>query len=203
MRVRAGEDCVDYIQQVLHPGAFESGLTPRRFEDYEFRMFNNLDSMRKRIVELEDSHGLARLLAGYAWDWKSKSDRNAFDIEIDGCRLRWNSTATDWINAPGSINEVGSIHTVQGYDLNFAGVIIGPELRYDPVGRRLFIDRAAYRDKKGKENNPLLGKVYTDDDLLRYVVNIYGVLLTRGMLGTLVYVCDADLRAHLGQLIRT
>jgi hypothetical protein len=57
--------------------------------------------------------------------------------------------------------------------------------------------RENYFDKKGKENNPRLGITYTDDDLLDYVVNIYRVLMTRGIRGTYVYVCDEDLRNHL------
>jgi DUF2075 family protein len=86
---------------------------------------------------------------------------------------------------------------VQGYDLNYAGVIIGPDLRYDAASGRIVASRDDYRDKKGKENNPTLGIVYTDDDLLRYIVNVYAVLLTRGIRGTYVYVVDRDLREHL------
>jgi DUF2075 family protein len=61
--------------------------------------------------------------------------------------------------------------------------------------------RENYHDKKGKENNPRLGIVYSDDDLLEYVSNIYRVLLTRGIRGTYVYACDPGLRAHLKALI--
>ena len=197
MRVRAGEDYVGYVNDVLRPGAAAVPVEPRRFAEYDLRFFDDLAQMREAIVTLDDEVGLARLVAGYAWPWRSKSDPSAFDIELDGVGLRWNSTDKDWINAPGSINEVGSIHTVQGYDLNYAGVVIGPELRFDPRTGRLHVDRAAYQDRKGKENNPRLGLVYTDDDLLEYIVNIYGVLLTRGMRGTFVYVCDPDLRRYL------
>lgn len=116
-------------------------------------------------------------------------------------QLRWNSTQRDWIASARSIDEVGSIHTVQGYDLNYAGVIIGPDLRYDSVAGKLIVDRGSYFDKKGKENNPVAGKVYTDDDLLRFITNIYAVLLTRGMRGTYVYVCDPALRAYLKKFI--
>ncbi|PFV12832.1 AAA family ATPase, partial [Bacillus cereus] len=83
--------------------------------------------MRRQILSRNGEHGLARLLAGYAWKWRSRKDRSAFDIEIGDVHLRWNSTDKDWINRPTSVNEVGSIHTVQGYDLNYAGVIIGPD----------------------------------------------------------------------------
>ena len=62
---------------------------------------------------------------------------------------------------------------------------------------RLIVDRSSYFDKKGMENNPKLGIVYTDDDLLRFITNIYAVLLTRGIRGTYVYVCDPELRKYL------
>ena len=154
-----------------------------------------MSPIRAAVPNLE--HGLARLIAGYAWDWKSRRDPSAFDIEIDGLQLRWNSQAKDWINSARSIDEVGSIHTVQGYDLNYAGVIIGNELRYDPDARRLYIDRDSYRDAKGKENNKQRELTYSDDDLLEFIRNIYGVLLTRGIRGTYVYVCDPNLRAYV------
>ncbi|MGA2013984.1 MAG: DNA/RNA helicase domain-containing protein [Solirubrobacteraceae bacterium] len=96
-----------------------------------------------------------------------------------------------------SADEVGSIHTIQGYDLNFAGVIIGDDLRFDPVAERLSFDRGSYYDTKGKENNPRMGRTYDDDDLFRFVTNIYAVLLTRGIRGTYVYATDPALRAYL------
>ena len=202
MRVRAGEDYVEYIRRALRPVAGAPTLEPRSFAEYDLRLFDDVSKMRAEIIAMDRAHGLARLVAGYAWEWKSKKDPSAYDIELDGCRFRWNTAIRDWINSPGSLDEVGSIHTVQGYDLNYAGVIIGPDLRWDPEHSRPFIDRSSYRDTKGKENNPTLGKTYSDDDLLRFIVNIYGVLLTRGMLGTFVYVCDPALRQHLSHYIR-
>ncbi len=103
----------------------------------------------------------------------------------------------DWVNTANSVNEVGSIHTIQGYDLNYAGVIIGKDLRYDVATGRVVFDRRNYHDPRGTTNNRLLGITYTDDDILQFVRNIYAVLLTRGVLGTYVYVCDAALREHL------
>jgi DUF2075 family protein len=199
MRVRAGADYVQFVRDLLRG---ESGATERpNFGDYDLRFFDNLAAMQGAIIDRNTEHGLARLIAGYAWEWKSNRDKEAFDIELDDVRLRWNSQAKDWINSPGSIHEVGSIHTVQGYDLNYAGVIIGNDLRYDPHSRRLFIDRGSYRDAKGKENNKQRGIVYSDDDLLEFIRNIYGVLLTRGMRGTYVYVCDPALRAYIATAI--
>jgi DUF2075 family protein len=193
MRVRGGNDYVEYVRAVLSPAPPK----PTSFGDYDLRFFDDIRIMADEISVRESESQLARLVAGYAWEWKSRNDATAFDIEIDGSEFRWNQTQKDWINSAGSINEVGSIHTVQGYDLNYAGVIIGPDLRFDPVEKRLYIHRASYFDKKGKENNPKLGITYSDDDLLRYITNIYAVLMTRGILGTYVYVCDRPLREHL------
>lgn len=194
MRISADKDYVGYVRQVF------SGAPPAlrdHFGDYDLRFFTDLGEMRRAILAREQEHGLSRLVAGYAWPWRSKKDKELFDIELDGERLRWNSTQRDWINFPGSIHEVGSIHTVQGYDLNYAGVIVGPDLRYDSAERRIYFDRSEYHDKKGRENNPKLGITYSDEDLLRYVQNIYTVLLTRGILGTYIYVVDPQLRAYL------
>jgi DUF2075 family protein len=197
MRVRADADYVGYVRGILSNGDPEAPPSPRHFGDYEFRIFDDVGKMQDEIERRDAEFGLARLVAGYAWKWQTKDDPSVFDIELDGRQLRWNKTQTDWIASAGSLAEVGSIHTVQGYDLNYAGVIIGPDLRYDPAAGRIYVDRASYADGKGKENNRTLGKIYTDDDLLRFITNIYAVLLTRGIRGTFVYVCDPALRAHL------
>ncbi|WP_082105151.1 DUF2075 domain-containing protein [Demequina subtropica] len=197
MRVRAGDDYIGYVRAVLSDYAPE---TPQQFHGYDLRFFEDLGSMRDEIVAKNREHGLARLAAGYAWPWNSKGGKpgdGVFDMEIDGIRLCWNREATDWINSRTSVEEVGSIHTVQGYDLNYVGVIIGRDIYFDDHSQRIRFDRANYFDKKGRANNNLLGLAYSDDDILRMVKNIYSVLLTRGMLGTYVYVCDAGLREHL------
>ncbi|GAB2972260.1 DNA/RNA helicase domain-containing protein [Frigoribacterium salinisoli] len=196
MRMRAGEDFVGYVRSFLR------GEQPARqsFSDYDFRLFDDLGEMHDAIRAKDEEFGLARLVAGYAWEWRSKKDRNAIDIEIDGRHLRWNSSQKDWITSTGAVDEVGSIHTVQGFDLNYVGVVIGPDLRWDAQAGRMVFDRAHYFDKKGMENNPRLGITYTDDDLLRFVRNIYAVLLTRGIRGAYVYVCDPALRERLRPL---
>jgi DUF2075 family protein len=204
MRVRAGSDYVGHIRRML--GAAASSNAPAvtevpDFGDYDFRMFDDVSEMRAEIVRRDHEVGLSRLVAGYAWEWKTKGNKPGHDIEIGELRMRWNSTQTDWIASPGSLDEVGSIHTVQGYDLNYAGVIIGPDLRFDTTTGRIVVDRASYFDKKGKEANKALGRIYSDDDLLWYIQNVYAVLLTRGIRGTYVYVHDPALRDHLNQFV--
>ncbi|MEZ0578134.1 DNA/RNA helicase domain-containing protein [Nocardioides sp. MH1] len=197
MRVRAGDDYVQYVRGIL-----AGTITERRhFDGYDLRFFDHPAKMRQEIIQRNSEHGLARLLAGFAWPWKSKRDPSAIDIQLGDLALRWNSTEVDWVNTPTSVEEVGSIHTIQGYDLNYAGVIIGNDLRYDPARGAIYFDRQSYHDPRGTTNNRMLGITYSDDDILQYVRNIYAVLLTRGMLGTYVYVTDGPLRTHLRQFL--
>jgi DUF2075 family protein/predicted GIY-YIG superfamily endonuclease len=196
MRVAGGNDYIDFVRRLLSLEPIES----MNFGDYDFRIFDDFSEMRDAIMAKDADFGLSRIVAGYAWPWASRNDKTATDIEIDGIQMQWNQTPVDWINSPNSVNEVGSIHTVQGYDLNYAGVIIGPDLSYDEGTGKLVFKRESYFDTKGKENNPRLGISYTDDDLLEFVKNIFRVLLTRGIKGTYVYVCDPNLGVRLRAL---
>lgn len=198
MRVRAGEDYVGYIRGVLS----DAPPAPRSFADYDLRFFDDVAQMRQAILDRDREFGLGRLVAGFAWPWISRKDKAAYDIEIDGVRMRWNVTDVDWVNSPTSANEVGVIHTIQGYDLNYAGVIIGPDLRYDAARGALWFDRRNYFDPTAANNMPRRGISFTDEDILGLVENIYAVLLTRGMLGTYVYVCDTALRERLRPYFR-
>lgn len=197
MRISTDRDYVGYVRRAL---TGTPDLAAQTFPGYDLRFFDDVGAMRQEVLRRNDEEGLARLVAGYAWPWNSRKAPELADIVLDGTKLRWNSVQRDWINSPGSELEVGSIHTVQGYDLNYAGVIIGPDLRYDPASGATYFDRSAYHDKKGRENNPRRGITYSDTDLLQYVRNIYTVLLTRGMRGTFVYVVDPDLREYLRRL---
>jgi hypothetical protein len=190
MRVMGGNDYLAFVKDVFS----ETGSRAKDFKGYDLRFFESFSDMRSEILRLDSEHGLSRLLAGFAWEYKTKTKPELFDIELEGIKMRWNQTVTDWVSSPTSPQEVGSIHTIQGYDLNYAGVIIGNDIGYDPVLKKVFLRRDNYFDKKGKENNRVLGIEYSDDDVLHFVLNIYKVLLTRGIKGTFVYVCNPRLR---------
>ncbi|MDF2047344.1 DUF2075 domain-containing protein [Microbacterium sp. Kw_RZR3] len=195
MRVRADADYIGFVRAMLR-GDVQPGTRPD-FGEYDLRFFTSVVEMQDAIREREREAGLARLVAGYAWDWKTRGNKPGYDFEIEGTQFTWNRTDKDWINSPGSTREVGSIHTVQGYDLNYAGVIVADDLRYDAKNDRVTVSREAYRDRKGKENLRTLKRNTTDEDLLELIQNIYGVLLTRGVLGTYIYVCDPALREYI------
>jgi DUF2075 family protein len=195
MRVEGGNDYVEFVGSLFS----EKPVKSKGFGKYDLQFFERFEDMVIAINDREKEIGLSRLVAGYAWDWVSKKDKTKHDIEIEGFKLFWNRASVDWINSKTSAEEVGGIHTVQGYDLNYAGVIIGADLRFDPENQKIIFDRNSYFDTKGKENNDVLGLKYSDEDILQFVVNIYRVLMTRGIRGTYVYVVDPALREYLGR----
>lgn len=187
MRIAAGDDYLKFVGELL------SGKTvsEQKFSNYEFKMYDDLRKMIADIKEKNTKHGLARIVAGYAWSWNFKKDKNSeYDIEIDGLKLVWNRTNVDWINSKNSINEIGCIHTVQGYDLNYVGVIVGPELSFDEDTNTIVVDEKKYKDINGKRS------ISDPAELQQYIINIYKTLLTRGIKGTFIYVADDKLRSH-------
>jgi len=195
MRVEGGNDYVEFVGSLFS----EKPMKSKGFGQYDLQFFEHFEDMVIAISNREKEVGLSRLVAGYAWDWVSKRDKTRHDIEIEGFKLFWNRASVDWINSKTSAEEVGGIHTVQGYDLNYAGVIIGADLKFDSESQKIVFDRNSYFDTKGKENNDVLGLRYSDEDIRQFVVNIYRVLMTRGIKGTYVYVVDPALRNHLSK----
>jgi DUF2075 family protein len=143
----------------------------------------------------------ARVVAGYCWPWKSKTDPTAFDIVIGDYAKRWNLTEDGslWIVAPESVNEVGCIHTCQGLEVEYVGVIIGPDLGFSQ-GRLKTVPEARDRhDKsiKGYKKALAVDPEGAREKADRIIKNTYRTLMTRGMKGCYVYATDPQLRAHL------
>lgn len=195
LRVKGGTDYINYVNRLLNTRMtdeepiFES-------EEYELELFESLQPLLDRLAEKEEAYGLSRLVAGFSWEWKSKKS-SAVDIEIENIQLRWNSDNIDWINSENALNEVGCIHTTQGYDLNYTGIIFGKEISYDPIKDEIFIIPENYHDIKGKAG-------IKDYSVLKaYIINIYKTLMYRGIKGTYVYVCDDYLRTYFKKHLKT
>ncbi|MCD4756467.1 DUF2075 domain-containing protein [bacterium] len=192
MRIEGGEDYLEYVHNLFN----HSIQTKIKFYNYDFKIFNNIHEMVDLIHQKEKEVGLARVVSGYAWEWVTKNDDSLdYDIKIDGLKLKWNSVTQDWVNSKNSVNEVGCIHTIQGYDLNYTGVIIGPEFIYDWDSEEFKVDKKQYKDKTGKRG------IENEEELLLYIKNIYKTLMTRGIKGTYLYIANIGLRKYLGQYI--
>jgi hypothetical protein len=135
-------------------------------------------------------------VAGYSWKWQSKNDMSLFDIIIGDVKLRWNSQNKDWINSKNALEEVGCIHTTQGYDLNYVGVIFGNEITYNKETNQIDVISANYHDKNGKMS------IKDSNQLKNYIINIYKTIMLRGIKGTYMYVCDDNLRDYLSNMIK-
>ena len=188
-RCKAGDEYIRYIRDVLStnpPTGFQS------FQEYDLLLFENFGEMVQNIRQRENEYSLCRLVAGYAWEWKSKKNPEQTDIVIDGIGFKWNSTDKNWVNSPNAANEIGCIHTVQGYDLNYCGVIFGKEIDYDLKAQKFIINKSEYKDSLGRQG------ILDQEDLLRdFILNIYSTLLTRGIIGTYVYACNDEMREYL------
>ena len=172
------------------------------FSGYDFRIFTNFKEMHEALTRREEEYGLSRMVAGYAWPWISKGDKSdsaPYDFELDGVSMRWNRTVESWVHSPTAFQEVGSIHTIQGYDLNYAGVIIGADVELDESGKYR-ANKNNYHDKRGKANNRVANEKTTPERLRRYVANIYKVLLTRGIRGTYIYAEPSGLAERFHQV---
>lgn len=192
-RVRAGQPYVEFIDNLLNVRLGPDDIF--RSRNYEFKVFDSIKDMVDTIGQKNTQFGLARLIAGYAWPWISKKDPDSCDIQIEQVKLFWNRTNSDWINSPGSEQEVGCIHTTQGYDLNYAGIIFGNEIRYDKNTGNIFIEKSNYFDRNGKQ------AIEDDAELKQYIINIYKTIMLRGIKGTFVYACNESLREYLKQHI--
>ncbi len=181
-RVKGGEKYIAFINAIFDG---QENLDAY-FNEFDFQIYDDISQMVADIKNKDIKFSLCRIVAGFAWPWISRGNPNVFDIDIEGFKLRWNSTTTNWVNSRNAINEVGCIHTIQGYDLNYVGVIVGPELAYDPKLNRLVINRDKYEDKNGWRG------IADPKELERYIINIYKTLMTRGIKGCYVYFVDKE-----------
>lgn len=176
--------------------------------DYDFRVFDSPASLRDAIFAANDESGNSRLVAGYCWPWKSKKDPGAMDIVIPefDFAMRWNLTSDGslWLVVPDSINEVGCIHTCQGLDLNYVGVIFGEDFVIRDgvvtidVGKRAAADRSVRGWKRLAKLDPELARQKAD----MIVKNTYRTLMTRGLKGCFVYCVDPDTNAYFRSFAR-
>lgn len=192
-RVKGGNEYVKLVHQLFDKTIENNYKVNIGF--YDFKLFEDLNEMVSQIKLRNQQKGLSRMVAGFAWEWISKNDKSKFDIVIENAFLQWNSTDKDWVNSKNAINEVGCIHTTQGYDLNYTGVIIGPELDYNFENQEFVVYKDRYKDKNGKNS------IKDSKVLLDYIINIYKTILLRGIEGTYIYVCNPNLRQYFSQLI--
>jgi DUF2075 family protein len=161
--------------------------------EYDIRIIASPSELRDVIFELNQSNNRSRLLAGYCWQWTSKKDPSKFDIIFpdEDFAMKWNldSDGSSWIISPNSVNEIGCIHTCQGLEGDYFGVIIGPDLTVENDELLARPEKRAKHDKslQGYQRALKNGEPGAREKADRLIRNTYRTLMTRGMKGTFVY----------------
>lgn len=200
MRVNGGNNYIQFVDDLLHVKRSENSKYQE--EKYELLIFDSFIDLHSELVKREHQFGLCRMIAGYAWQWLSnpkldpKPVSNVTDIDLDGLKFKWNSTDKDWINSENAFEEVGCIHTTQGYDLNYTAVIFGKEINYNKEKNVIEIDPKKYFDINGKKG------ISDPEQLKSYIINIYKTIMYRGIKGTFVYAYNKELRDYFKQHIQ-
>lgn len=174
--------------------------------EFDFRVLDSPDELNSLIRSRNAEANRSRMVAGYCWPWTSRKDPDAFDITFDefDFKAKWNLSKDGglWIISPESVNEVGCIHTCQGLELDYVGVIIGDDLRVEngevvtDASKRASSDRSVHGWRKLSEAGPE-GTARID----AVIRNTYRTLMTRGMKGCYVYCTDSALAEHFRSAI--
>lgn len=167
-------------------------------QEYDFQIVDSPVRLREMIFEKNKERNKARLVAGYCWDWVSKTNKVLTDIHIPeyAFRMKWNlaSDGNLWIIGPESVNEVGCIHTCQGLEMDYVGVIIGDDfvvrdgIVVTRPEKRAKSDSSLKGYKKLLKEDPEAAKIKAD----AIIKNTYRTLMTRGMKGCYVYFTDKE-----------
>lgn len=202
LRINASQETINWIKTFVYQQ--EIIPFPENDAKYDLKIFDDPREMYEqlKIKNQNQESGLSRILATFDWEFKEKKSgtTDLYKVEVDGLSLPWNNQLKSsnkylsWAERPETINEAGSTYTIQGFDLNYSAVIIGPSVKYrdgkviyDPdfsANRNAVSNRTL---KNGKKQ-----KVY--DTLLPNELN---VLLTRGINGLYIYAVDDELRIAL------
>lgn len=192
-RMHANSDVLEWIKKFC---ARKVTHFPKK-QDFDFRCFADAQEMYDLIKQKNSQYGLSRIVATY--DYPYRLDGKEHFIDEGRFHLRWDLSKPDerlpWAERPDTINEVGSVYTVQGFDLNYVGLILGPSVLYDTQADCLRLDPTRYEDGAafaGKDGLPHPEKVKE-----QIMLNAINVLMTRAVKGLYLYAHDPALREKL------
>ncbi len=175
--------------------------------DYEFKIFDDPQALRRAIVEKNRKANKARMVAGYCWPWLSKKDKDAMDIVFPEFEFsaQWNlgDDGMLWAIADESVNQIGCIHTCQGLEFDFVGVIFGDDFLIrdgcvvTDATKRASQDSSIRGYKKLAKSDPEEAASLAD----RIIKNTYRTLMTRGQKGCYVYSADPETRDYFSRFL--
>jgi len=177
--------------------------------NYDFQVFDSPVKLFETIKEKNKINNKSRVVAGYCWRWKSKKDKSVDDIILKEFEFskQWNFTdqKKPYLIQESSVNEIGCIHTCQGLEMDYIGVIIGPDLVIRDgevitnVDERDTYDSSIRGIKKMRKKDKAKAEVVAD----RIIKNTYKTLMTRGMKGCYIYCTDKETEEYFRTMIST
>ena len=174
--------------------------------DFDFHVFDSPNALRRRIKQLNETANKARMVAGYCWEWKGKKDPDIQDVTIPehDFAMRWNldKDGSLWIVAPESVSEIGCIHTCQGLELDYVGVVIGKDL---VVRNGVVITNGHERASQDQSIKGFKSMYRQDRETAealadRIIKNTYRTLMTRGQKGCYVFCVDRETNEYFKRL---
>jgi len=188
-RSKGGNGYIQFVDDLLDQNIKDSKFRYNN-KNFEVLLFENFREFVSELKSKNSKHQLCRFVAGYGWQWVSKNDKSKYDIVIEGLKFQWNHDNIEYISKDINAEQIGCIHTTQGYDLNYVGVIFGPEIILNPGTNKIEILQDNYYDVNGQNT-------ITDINILKqYIINIYKTIMLRGILGCYLYICDEQLRNY-------
>lgn len=168
--------------------------------EYELKLFDHPTEMREALRQKNAENNKARMIAGYCYEWTSKKNKNAYDIILeDGFMAKWNFASTStWAIDEDSFDQVGCIHTSQGLEFDYVGIIIGNDLRYE---NGMVITDPSKRARSDQSLCGLKSRDTYEEDAGKIIRNTYKTLLTRGQKGCYIYCEDKALQEYLKRRI--
>lgn len=195
-RMRASQETLHWINRFV-----EREILPLPSDsNYDFQIFEDPEAFKQAIFQKDQKYGLSRMVSTF--DYLHKKDGADYYVDEDGINLPWNRSYSNitWAEQPETINEVGSIYTIQGFDLNYVGVVLGPSIQYDEETQQLIIDPTQYKDKGAFVSRQDLSKTENEQAKEDIILNSLNVLMKRGVKGLYLYATNLQLRKRLLQL---
>lgn len=194
LRMKSSPQIIQWIDDIV-----EKRVTPipESTASFELQIMETHDALKNKIFSLDKKEGLSRIISTF--DYVHKKDGASYLVDPDGINLPWNTTDTKrtWAERPDTISEVGSIYTVQGFDLNNVGVVIGPSVDYDPETDQLVIDIDKYEDKGAFMGRDDMNQELTKKAKETIILNSLNVLMKRAIKGLYIYAINPNLRQKL------
>ena len=194
LRMKSSPQIIQWIDDIV-----EKRVTPipESTASFELQIMETHDALKNKIFSLDKKEGLSRIISTF--DYVHKKDGASYLVDPGGINLPWNTTDTKrtWAERPDTISEVGSIYTVQGFDLNNVGVVIGPSVDYDPETDQLVIHIDKYEDKGAFTGRDDMNQELTKKAKETIILNSLNVLMKRAIKGLYIYAINPNLRQKL------